>query len=344
MTSDSIETSIRIQVRAVIDTNHQSPSTKDEVRSTKCRPAGTRCKGRDATRQQWPLLTGPPSPAVRFPLFALHPLCFFAALVLTAFLAQTPRSSLGLALDDREAVDAARDGLSRKGQFPWYDAETDEVRPTHVAPLDPPPKIRDWEWTPSKNGGSGLGRIADIIDVLTWFGLGLLMVVLAALIVRAFLQRARLTSNATRFASTRGNVAGDVGRVEKLPFPVKRPQSDLLGEARRHYEAGNFVEAIIYLFSYQLVHLDKHDLVRLAKGKTNRQYLREMKPHRDIVRVVSETMRAFEDVFFGGHDLDREGFEACWNQLGQFHQDVQQVAAADHRKLPLKSVPQGLNG
>jgi hypothetical protein len=164
---------------------------------------------------------------------------------------------------------------------------------------------------------------------LVWIGLGLLLVLLVVLIVRAFQQRARLSSGATPFGRGAESAASDADRVEKLPFPVQRSRSDLLGEARRHYEAGRYVEAIIYLFSYQLVHLDKHDLVRLAKGKTNRQYLGELRSHRGIARMVSDTMVAFEDVFFGRHDLDRGRFERCWNQMDRFHHDVQQVAE-DH--------------
>ena len=53
---------------------------------------------------------------------------------------------------------------------------------------------------------------------------------------------------------------------------------DLLAEARRHYQAGNYGAAIVYLFSFQLVQLDQRQIIRLAKGKTNRQYLREVGP------------------------------------------------------------------
>ena len=114
----------------------------------------------------------------------------------------------------------------------------------------------------------------------------------------------------------------DVDRIEQLPFAVKRPQSDLLGEARRHYEQGNFAEAIIYYFSYQLVELDKHQVIRLTKGKTNRQYLGEARRAPDLRPLLEDTMVAFEDVFFGHHDLERSRFEACWNRLAQFQKSL----------------------
>ena len=76
---------------------------------------------------------------------------------------------------------------------------------------------------------------------------------------------------------------GDAARIESLPFPVAAGRLDLLAEARRHYQAGNYGAAIVYLFSFQLVQLDKRQIIRLAKGKTNRQYLREVGPRTPLL-------------------------------------------------------------
>jgi hypothetical protein len=118
---------------------------------------------------------------------------------------------------------------------------------------------------------------------------------------------------------------GDIDRVESLPFQLKAPQTDLLSEARRHYEAGNYKDAIIYLYSYQLVELDKHQLIRLTKGKTNRQYLREIRRRGDLFGTLQTSMLAFEDVFFGNHSLERGRFESCWNGLDAFHRSLEQA-------------------
>jgi hypothetical protein len=106
--------------------------------------------------------------------------------------------------------------------------------------------------------------------------------------------------------------------LEALPFLEDRPRDDLLGRARRHYEAGNYAEAIIYLFSYELVELDRSSLVRLSRGKTNRQYLREASRTAGLAALLERTMYAFEGVFFGGHSLDRPSFEVCWTGLDDF--------------------------
>ena len=118
-------------------------------------------------------------------------------------------------------------------------------------------------------------------------------------------------------------VAAD--RIEALPFLRQRAQTDLLGQARLHYEQGNYGEAIIYLFSHELVELDRANLIRLAQGKTNRQYLREARTHEPLRAILEHTMVTFEGVFFGRQPLDRAGFESCWRQLAEFDALVAQV-------------------
>jgi hypothetical protein len=113
-----------------------------------------------------------------------------------------------------------------------------------------------------------------------------------------------------------------------LPFQLKRPTGDFLSEARRLYEAGQYSEAIVYLFSYQLVALDKRHVIHLAKGKTNRQYLRETRSRESLKQILHKTMISFEDVFFGHHELSRERFEESWRELDEFHQQLEQVELA----------------
>jgi hypothetical protein len=107
----------------------------------------------------------------------------------------------------------------------------------------------------------------------------------------------------------------------------ERAKGDLLAQARYYYEQGNYAEAIIYLFSYQLVELDKFSVIRLSKGKTNRQYLRETSRAAVLAGALERTMLAFEGVFFGRRGLDRAAFEACWNSLPQFEQQLRSSTA-----------------
>ena len=117
-------------------------------------------------------------------------------------------------------------------------------------------------------------------------------------------------------------------RLERLPVDVRKPSSNLLAEAKSLMEAGNYNEAIIYLFSHQLVQLDKHQLLRLTRGKTNRQYLREIRENQEIQGVLRDTIYVFEDAFFGNHSISRERFALCWDALDQFHSRLSALAAS----------------
>ena len=46
-----------------------------------------------------------------------------------------------------------------------------------------------------------------------------------------------------------------------------------------YQKAGDFAQATIFLFAHMLVELDRHQLIRLARGKTNRQYLMDLETH-----------------------------------------------------------------
>jgi argininosuccinate synthase len=73
--------------------------------------------------------------------------------------------------------------------------------------------------------------------------------------------------------------------------------------------------------------LDKANRIRLVRGKTNRQYLGELRESPELADLVGQTMIAFEDVFFGERTLTREQFEACYRRLDQFHAELELVVA-----------------
>jgi hypothetical protein len=114
----------------------------------------------------------------------------------------------------------------------------------------------------------------------------------------------------------------DADRVDSLPFQLARPQVNLLEEATRLYKDGRFGEAIVYLYSYQLVKLDQHQVIRLTRGKTNREYLWEIRRRSALRNLLEVTMLAFEDVFFGDLPLDQSRFDSCWDGLEEFHREI----------------------
>ncbi|MCA9270682.1 MAG: hypothetical protein KDA41_19505 [Planctomycetales bacterium] len=231
-----------------------------------------------------------------------------------------------LAVDS--AVEAGAEALSDSG-LPWYDAETDQVRPFHVAPPEQPPAPPDVaenlieEEAPSDGsheivvpaGGSAIPLLAVV-------ALGIALTLLLVYFLGVFLGGRAPPPTLDEAVVSR---EADVSRLEDLPAPLLRSQSDLLGEARRQYQLGDYREAIIYYYSHLLIELDKAQRIRLLRGKTNRQYLGELRDDPQLKDLVGQTMIAFEDVFFGDVELSRERFEACFNRLPEFERRLEAV-------------------
>ena len=223
------------------------------------------------------------------------------------------------AVDAEPSVEAGQKALGQWARYPWYDSAADAAKPIPIE------HRWDWSWLEDLFSGSfSIG--GQWIQVL---GLGLLGVLLALLIyvmIRIFLRREATEDVDSRGLDELAKRLDDSRRFDALPPTAGRRKSNLLEEAQRHYRDGDYGEAIIYLFSYQLVQLDKHQLIRLVRGKTNRQYVRELGPGAELGNLLTITMQAFEDVFFGNHSIDRTRFESCWLRLEEFESLARKAA------------------
>lgn len=238
-------------------------------------------------------------------------------------------------ISNSQAVEAARDTLTDVTTYPWYDAQKDSIHRIDVHPqaeLEASVREPNWEneWDldlemPAFNWGG----LWDILSAVCWVGFGGLMLGLIAALIWAF-SRADILANEDGNLENGGETALDeqMARIENLPFILESSRTDLLAEVQRHATAGDFRTAIIYLFSYQLVYLDRHQMIRLRKGKTNRQYLNEVRKNLSLRKVLEQTMFVFEDVFFGDHPIDRRQFESCWKNMDEFHSQVEQVVTS----------------
>jgi hypothetical protein len=226
---------------------------------------------------------------------------------------------------DQQAIQTAQDALASGGRFPWYDRNQDDVRRLNVVPRETADERGD-KWiddrAPQAAPPPPAQRVSLFGGVLQWIGLTalvLLLGVIAFLIASAFLKEEVSESVAVRKVVESRR---DADRVEALPFHLRAGSGDFLAEARRLYETGQYSEAVIYLFSHELVELDKHHVIRLTKGKTNRQYIRETRQRPAITSILETTMIAFEDAFFGKKNLSRDAFERCWRQLEAFQAEL----------------------
>ena len=237
---------------------------------------------------------------------------------------------------DDPAVDAGRKALRDSATYPWYDSETDELRDLHAsskAKDDTDTRKTGWQWelpaVKPVNVSPPSWQFPTLWTIVQYTAIAVLVALIVGLVVlliRYFLKMEEASSGGSDLSFD--EQAAEIDRVEQLPFVVRRPTGDFLSEARALYEQGRFAEAIIYLYSYELVQLDRHQHIHLSKGKTNRQYLREIRSEPTLRGMLHRTMIAFEDVFFGHHDLDRSRFEECWQRLDEFHRQLEQGAAA----------------
>lgn len=268
--------------------------------------------------------------------FALGPLLAVALLVpstAAAFvqgdLSSPGESALALPqLAQGNAVEEGRDALQQGARPPWYDAERDELRRINVKPRAKPPTAKGQTADPLTSSGSNFntGGGFNVFSILMWAGIVGIAIILLALV--AAVVYAMVNQDAALDEETEGGTDYNLAdRMEQLPFDVRKPLSNLLEEARRLSQQGRYSEAIVYLYSYLLVQLDKSHVIRLTRGKTNRQYLYETRRCPPLDKLLEPTMIAFEDAFFGHHTIDRMRFESCWRQLDAFEQQLQQLPA-----------------
>lgn len=208
-----------------------------------------------------------------------------------------------------EAIDSGKKALNQYWEYPWYDAQQDKAGPVELKPPPPPknysPSNMNWGW------------LTTALMYLGWTVLALLLVGVVYLMIRSEMNRiASLVPVTTSTTKETGPVSPD--RVEELPFKLVQKDKDFFSTAEEYYREGDYSTAILYLYSYQLLELDRAQIIHLTRGKTNRQYLRETRRHSAAGPLLEPTMVAFEEVFFGHHKLSRERFEVCWSAIPHF--------------------------
>jgi hypothetical protein len=217
-----------------------------------------------------------------------------------------------------DPVESGREAM-RVGAYPWYDSSKDDLQRINVKPPKPPKPPSNWDWGDWSFEGIKVffDSLGALVRVLLYALFAALLALLVYILVKVFLKQSS-KDGADEDEEDDEDRLGDVDRIEELPIQIAAPRGDFLAEARRRYEAGDYSGAIIYLFSYQLLYLDRHQRIQLTKGKTNRQYLREVRSLPQLQSMLARTMVAFEDVFFGHHPLERDAFEACWREVDEF--------------------------
>lgn len=234
--------------------------------------------------------------------------------------------------------EGARKALS-DSNLPWYNADTDQIQPIEIqgrkgATEDHsnlPRKIKKAKAANNATAGGGAGTGQGVggggASALIWAAIGVLIMALVGVLLWAFF---RLESDESDQNAVIKRRRATADQIEALPFDVKMEGGDFRSLADSAYQQGDLRLAITYLFSHVLLSLDERELVRLRKGKTNRQYLAEIRAQQGAQRSLSDyytkVMVTFEDTFFGDRAIENAEFEACRSGLDGFINNIDQAS------------------
>lgn len=240
-------------------------------------------------------------------------------------------ASDGVAQNDLDNKDVAKSLSS--GRYPWYDKASDaanyeaEFSTSQEAETKGRNDVAKAKVAPSptrvnRGSTSSWGAFVWILFLV------LIFAVVTGVTVWLILKAEPSADDQAQWDEPEVGFGSD--RIEQLPFNVKQAKGDFLSAAEQAAKAGLFGDAMINLFSHVLLTLDKHDKVRLKRGKTNRQYASELGNHSNLRNYYERVMVFFESTFFGDHEIERQQFESCWNELPNFQQNLQRTSGGQN--------------
>lgn len=247
-----------------------------------------------------------PLPFPKLPLLSRIGVCL--GLLTCVFLGQSLAQPVEEAgpITTANAAEEGRNSLRSSYDYPWYDAANDTTRGLALPPdqtvAPPPPRTTNTQVTYGSNTSS-----ADF-EYLWWFLLAVAVLIILWLIIRTMQQRDPEWQAAK--AKPQPGTLTSVARLTDLPVELSPRVTNMQDEARRLAGIGNYSLAIVYLYSHMLVRLTEARRIQLSKGKTNRQYLRELRSDPELWKFFSRALVQFEQSYFGDHPPSPALFDA----------------------------------
>ena len=235
----------------------------------------------------------------------------------------------GSIVNAQDPVEAGHDYLSK---FPWYEAETESLvdlerkAPGQASSLD---RNEQPIYTPPATAAPQAPRNMNawwmaLFSTTMWAVIAVMFLLIIGILVWAFMQMDEKSGSNGVDLDEQERIQE---RIKQLPFQVSSStKGDFRDMAWQAAQKADYGKATMLLFSHVLLQLDKNSLIELKRGKTNRQYLRELKSHQNLVDYYQQVMVPFEDSFFGSHNIGKTVFEKCWQELDRFQSEVDQRA------------------
>lgn len=163
------------------------------------------------------------------------------------------------------------------------------------------PGVGGWLWRQLRDFFRWLGSLYDVSPLLFWLILISCLVSLVGLIALMVYQiRSAFAVGRRGGASVQNNAA------QRIRLSVAHRE-----EADRRAAAGDYTEAVRYLFLSLIYRLDERGRVSFHKDYTNREYLElidDRLPAPDALRLLVDTL---DDHWYAQRPCDRERYEAC---------------------------------
>lgn len=157
----------------------------------------------------------------------------------------------------------------------------------------------------STGSGFSLGSVG-IGTLIVWIILGILILILAAIIIRSAALRRSHGKGQSPTAS-----ALDVDSIELNTPPGEIPADEYMHRAMQLANQGDHRRALRQLVLGGMSWIERAGLIRFRKGLTNRDYVRAVYRRAEQRKRFQGIVLNFEKVYFGRRTADEEQFEQC---------------------------------
>ncbi len=237
------------------------------------------------------------------------------------------------------AMQQDADSIIAERDFPWFDTETKQLRGMPI-PAPIPSSVGDRDTIPlhvpdpnqansqPANTPTAAPNVTTFVNTLVYIAGGVALTGVLLLSLWGFYRREALTGGADKIAKKKRTMKE---HIRHLPFEVEEQEGDFRTAAESAFANGDYSKSVIYLYAELLVILDENNLVRLQRGRTNRQYLNAIREHQSLSDYFQMVMTTFEDAFFGKHKISEQRAEACFTGKANFESEATRINAAKFR-------------